>query len=142
MTKRARTFWLARSGHSSAEYEDAHAADEAAGRFAVADGATEGCFTGLWAKLLVEGFVSNSAQETDTWPDSLPKLQSQWDADVRTQNLPWYGEQGARQGAFATFLGLVFAGRSGNSYRWQAIAVGDTCLLHTRGNKLIQWWRP
>ena len=39
MPKRSRTFWLARRGHNSAEYEDAFAADEVAGRFAVADGA-------------------------------------------------------------------------------------------------------
>ena len=138
MTKRARTFWLTREGHNATEYEDALAADEAAGRFAVADGATEGCFTGLWAKLLVEGFVSNSVQEAGDWPDSLPNLQSQWDADVRARNLPWYGEEGVRQGAFATFLGLAFDSRSEHSYKWQAVAVGDTCVLHTRENKLIQ----
>ena len=112
MPKRSRTFWLARRGHDSAEYEDAFAADEVAGRFAVADGATEGCFTGLWARLLVEDFVSSRGEAAAEWPDFLPALQERWDADVRARNLPWYADQGVRQGAFATFLGLVLAATS------------------------------
>ena len=57
----SRTFWLPRRGNSPEEYEDAFALDDASGRYAVADGATEGCFTGLWARLLVEDFVSRGA---------------------------------------------------------------------------------
>lgn len=137
MPKRSRTFWLARSGHTSAEYEDAFAADEVLGRFAVADGATEGCFTGLWARLLVEDFVSSSGEGAAKWPDALPSVQDRWDADVCARNLPWYAEQGVRQGAFAAFLGLTIATPSAESYEWQAVAVGDTCLLHTRGSTLL-----
>ena len=51
----SRTFWLPRRGNSPDEYEDAFAVDDASGRYAVADGATEGCFTGLWARLLGRG---------------------------------------------------------------------------------------
>lgn len=138
MLKRSRAFWLPRRGHNSAEYEDAFAADEVAGRFAMADGATEGCFTGLWAKLLVEDFVSSNEQGANMWPDSLPPVQEQWDANVHARNLPWYAEQGVTQGASATFLGLVLATASADSNEWQAIAVGDTCLLHTRGDALLQ----
>jgi hypothetical protein len=138
MPKCSRTFWLARRGHNSAEYEDAFAADDAAGRFAVADGATEGCFTGLWARLLVEDFVVGDPQGAGTWPALLPALQQKWDAAVHTGDLPWYAEQGVRQGAFATFLGLVLATPSADSSAWQAVAVGDACLLHTRGHALLR----
>src|SRR5947199_52879 len=48
---------LARAGHRAEEYEDAHAGDAGAGRFAVADGASETSFAALWARLLAEGFV-------------------------------------------------------------------------------------
>jgi hypothetical protein len=146
MPKRSRTFWLARRGHTPAEYEDAFAADEAAGRFALADGATEGCFTGLWARLLVEDFVARSGEDACTWPALLPALQERWYTEVHTQDLPWYAEQGVRQGASATFVGLALensplplaVGQGGRaSYQWQAIAVGDTCLLHTRGDALL-----
>ena len=52
----SRAFWLPRRGHGPAEYEDALAIDDRAGRYAVADGASEGCFTDLWARLLVIPF--------------------------------------------------------------------------------------
>lgn len=173
MPKLFRTFWCARRGSNSAEYEDAFAANEVAGRFAVADGATEGCFTGLWARLLVEDFVSSSGEGTAEWPDFLPTLQERWDTDVCARNLPWYAEQGVRHGAFATFLGLVLTASprplaeegplehsprplAGDgplehsplplgegpgvrvSFHWQAVAVGDTCLLHTREDALLR----
>ena len=147
MPKRSRTFWLARRGHTPAEYEDAFAADDAAGRFAVADGATEGCFTGLWARLLVKDFVDGDRQAADAWPALLPALQERWYAEVQTQDLPWYAEQGVRQGASATFVGLALEDSpvalgeglgAKDSCQWQAVAVGDTCLLHTRGDALLR----
>ena len=147
--------------------------DVAAGRYGVADGASEGCFTGDWARLLVESFVRGG--EITSWPTSLPALQEQWDAEVRAQDLPWYAETGVRQGACSTFLGLVLqesplphAGeglgvRASHTAlpptmlrtvpgegpqavpevreapcRWQAVAVGDACLLHTRGGTLLR----
>ena len=153
MPMRFRTFWLPRKGHDSTEYEDAFAADEAAGRFAVADGASEGCFTGLWARLLVDDFVAGNGREAAAWPALLPVLQDRWRTEVHAQELPWYAEEGVRQGASATFLGLVLENsplppvacdRMGEgqgvrvSYDWQAVAVGDTCLLHTRGDALLR----
>ena len=102
-----RTFWLPRRGNDPADYEDAFAANAAAGRFAVADGATEGCFTDLWARLLVDDFVAGSAGEATSWPASLPALQDRWASDVSARRLPWYAESSVSQGAFAAFLGLV-----------------------------------
>ena len=57
MATASQTFWVVRRGHRPEEYEDAFASDDAAGRYAVADGDTESCFAGLWARLLAEGFV-------------------------------------------------------------------------------------
>ena len=103
----AQTFWLPRRGSSPAEYEDASAANAASGRYAVADGASEGCFTGLWARLLVEDFVARGGQGLEEWPNSLAAIQGQWDADVRGRNLPYHAEPWVRRGAFAAFLGIV-----------------------------------
>ena len=119
--------------------------DATAGRYGVADGASEGCFTGHWARLLVERFVRGG--EVTSWLASLPALQEQWDTEVRDQDLPWYAETGVSQGACSTFLGLMLkdsplpqAGEGSGvreaPCRWQAVAVGDTCLLHTRGGTL------
>jgi hypothetical protein len=138
MPKLARAFWLPRRGNSPAEYEDAFAMDEATGRYAVADGATEGSFTGLWARLLVESFVKNTCDTASPWPESLTAAQEDWDTDVRARNLPWYAEQDVSRGAHATFLGLILASPAADCYEWRTFAVGDTCLLHTHGGGLVR----
>ena len=89
-----------RRGYDPADYEDAFAANAVAGRFAVADGATEGCFTDLWARLLVGDFVAGSAREAACWPDGLPALQDRWLSEVSARRLPWYAESSVSQGAF------------------------------------------
>lgn len=130
------TFWLPRRGNSPDEYEDAFALDEAASRYALADGATEGCFTGLWARLLVEDFVSSGTSDVGRWPDSLAAAQDRWDRDVRGRKLDWDADYWLEQGASATFLGVALAVLSEGECQWQAVAVGDTCLMHTRDNVL------
>jgi len=132
------TFWLPRRGHSPEEYEDAFAGDAASGRFAVADGATESCFAGLWARLLVEEFVQNAEWDPDRWPAGLSELQECWQAEVYSRELPWYAEAGARRGAFAAFLGVVLSADDEGPSRWRAVAVGDSCLFHTRGGELLE----
>src|SRR5262245_37115816 len=117
-----------RAGNTEAEYEDALAA--AAGRFAIADGASESSFAGLWAQLLSEGFV-NRTQGFRTNGSWLATLRERWSAAVDPLELPWYAEQKREQGAFATFLGLVIrSGRGGGRGWWRAVAVGDGCLFH------------
>ena len=138
MTCTARTFWLARKGHTPAEYEDAFAADEMAGRYAVTDGATESCFAALWARLLVEDFVHGADPKADRWSESLSPLQKRWNAFIGERKLAWYDEPGVKLGAFATFLGLVLTASSDSACRWEAVAVGDTCLLHTRSSTLLR----
>jgi hypothetical protein len=119
-----RALSLPRRGNAADEYEDAFAADPAAGRFAVADGASESSFAGLWARLLVDGFVRPA-------PGWLAAARQSWAARVDGQVLPWYAEAKRADGAFATFLGMVLA-----AGRWHALAVGDTCLFQVRGDRL------
>ncbi len=156
----SRTYWLPRRGNTPDEFEDAFALDEASGRYAVADGATEGCFTGLWARLLVKDFVANAECDAGPWASSLPAVQERWDADVRSRDLDWDAEHWVEQGASAAFLGVVLENsplplgerpgvensplppgeRPGvrASCQWQAVAVGDTCLFHTRNWALLR----
>jgi hypothetical protein len=138
MSTTSRDFILPRRGNSPSECEDASAADDVSGRYAVADGASEGCFTGLWAKLLVEDFVRSADQSVEHWPTSLATVQARWDTDVRGRKLPYHAEPWVRQGAFAAFLGIVTVPMSEGLQRWQAVAVGDTCLFHTRGTTLLR----
>lgn len=132
-----RAFWLARRGNSPEEYEDAFAADVAAGRYAVADGATESSFADLWARMLVDQFVQNAECDLGEWTGSLPALQERWYADVRGRPLPWYAEAQLEEGAFAAFLGLVLTASPDSGHLWQAVAVGDSCLFHIRGADLL-----
>src|SRR5947209_4095831 len=94
-------FLLPRRGHAPGECEDALAGDPAAGRFAVADGASESAFAGAWARLLAEGFV---AAPGEPWRDLdwLGPPRQRWAAAVDGPSLPWYAEAKRDLGAFAT----------------------------------------
>ncbi len=147
MAPRSQMFWLVRRGNDPAQCEDAWAADDSTGRYAVADGAAEGCFSRLWAGMLVQDFVRASGPGIDRWHDSLLPVQQRWDADVHSRVLRPSAKRAAREGAFATFLGIVLENSPlplgegpgvRASCRWQAVAVGDTCLVHTRGQVLLR----
>jgi len=137
MAPRSQMFWLVRGGNDPAQCEDACAADDNTSRYAVADGAAEGCFSRLWAGMLVQDFVRASGLGIDGWYDSLLAVQQWWDADVHSRVLRPSAKRAAREGAFATFLGIVL-GDPADPCRWQAVAVGDTCLMHTRGHVLLR----
>src|SRR5438552_405223 len=100
-----RALQLPKRGHTATEYEDACAADPVAGRFAVADGASESSFAACWARLLAEGFVAGGLTPgTSAW---LAPLRRQWREQVHNRPLPWYAEVKREQGAFATLLGVA-----------------------------------
>jgi hypothetical protein len=131
-------------GNAANEYEDAYAGDAAAARFAVADGASESSFVAAWAKLLTEGFIT---AEGKPWRDLdwLLPARARWAAEIDPLPLPWYAEEKREQGAYATFLGIVLgkAPASGGrqppvTFRWRAVAVGDSCLFRLRKGRLLQ----
>ena len=129
-SRNARGFRLARRGSTTDECEDAWAIDAEATRVAVADGATESAYPGVWARLLVERF----AREPGEWPGWIAEVQPRWLDAVRqpdTPPVPWFVEQSLARGAFATFLGVRFAEESA-----EVIAVGDSCLFHVRDGRL------
>jgi hypothetical protein len=133
---RWQAFARPKRGNSAADYEDAHAANPRSGRFAVADGATESSFAGIWATALTEGYVQAPAGQTGRgW---LAPVRRRWAAQVDPLELPWYAEDKREQGAFATFVGLALSpADSSGTGEWRALAVGDACLFHVRGEKLI-----
>jgi len=134
-------FWLQKAGNSPEEYEDAFACEASAGRFAIADGATESSFAKSWAQSLVEKFVSDSplgsplsARKLKRW---LFHPQHQWSKAIDWDKLPWYAEEKSRAGAFSSLLGLEFAEGDDTTKYWHAFAVGDSCLFHVRGDVLL-----
>jgi hypothetical protein len=133
---RWRSFSLPKEGNTPEEYEDAFAGNPKAGRFAIADGASESSFASLWAQLLVDGFVaSRKGRSAESW---FTPLQQRWAEAVDNIELDWFGEEKRQLGAFATFLGLSLKKPQGaREGRWKAVALGDTCIFQVRDDQLL-----
>ncbi|MHC4548397.1 MAG: protein phosphatase 2C domain-containing protein [Planctomycetota bacterium] len=166
MWVRTRAFHVAKQGNAEAEYEDAFYPEQGvhrevtAFRCAVADGATESAFSGLWAQLLVRSFGRRRLR--------VHHLQRVWRRIVKRSSLPWYLEAKLKRGAHAAFVGLsVHDARSASSRPrrapqaahaaaapgdsapvvvspgvavegpWRALAIGDSCLFHVRDGVLL-----
>jgi len=130
-----KTIWLPKEGNTDEEYEDAASprdpVDVVADSFkcAVADGATETSFSGLWAQLLVAGYIDDL---------EMADLQKKWKESISGKQLSWYAEEKAQSGAFATLIGLsVQDGKNGNGGTWESEAIGDSCLMHVRGSEVL-----
>ena len=95
----------------------------AAGRFAIADGASESSFARTWADLLVQGFTGH----TGPWSRWLPAARQSWLDKFQASEFSWYAEEKFLQGAYATFLGVSIHEAN---HRWRAVAIGDSCLFH------------
>jgi len=139
-------FWLQKDGSSPREYEDAFARAGVGNRpfrrvrFAVSDGATEAAFSRWWARLLATAFATGRL--TGPKLSELPQLERRWLAGVsrtvaRRAAPTWYMESKLAQGAFATLLGVEFARlpHANDLGVYAAVAVGDSCLVHVRGDE-------
>jgi hypothetical protein len=132
---KCRSFHLVKSGNASEDYEDAFAVNLDRAHFAIADGASEASFAGLWARLLTEGFVA--ARKPWRNLDWLEPLRQRWSAEVSGLPLPWYAEAKRDEGAFATFLGLAFTSATATRPAiWRALAIGDSCLFRLKAGRL------
>lgn len=141
----SRAYWMPKAGNSEAEYEDAFWPRFLDGetnqfRFAVADGATESSFSGIWARQIVRAFGKGDL-DLEVPSSQLAQLQNRWWHIVRQRPLPWYAEEKASKGAFASFLGFLLEeekDQDGELFRqWKAVALGDSCLFHIRGEDVL-----
>ncbi len=132
-----RNFLLPKRGHKAEECEDAIAMNSRRTRFAVADGATEAFDSGNWARRLVSSWTENNgllqADEFLAWL----KNQGEEHCEAWTNvELSWYASEKERAGSFAAFVGVELH-QTPESHCWNAIAIGDSCLIHTHGNDII-----
>lgn len=139
----AQSFYLQKGGNEKKEYEDAFSPNhvERDGhlfRFAIADGATETSFAGVWAKMLVRAYA-NGSLDFPASLEALARLRERWRLIVGKRSLPWYAEEKVRFGASATFLGLTLeVPAEAQEQIWcRAVAVGDSCLFHVRGDAFL-----
>ncbi|HEX8131719.1 MAG TPA: hypothetical protein VF527_21670 [Pyrinomonadaceae bacterium] len=132
-----RHFLTQKEDCAPAECEDAIGINAESWRYAVADGATEGFDSRRWARRLVDGWTEAdpaplSAEAFGAWVEE----QGRWlHASWNDRPLPWYAEAKARQGSYAAFVGLQFRAR-GAALQWQAIALGDSCMIQRRGGSV------
>jgi hypothetical protein len=119
-------------GREPADNEDSAMVDIAAGRFAVADGASTSARPEVWSRLLVEAFVEQRADPLE--PQTLSRLRAQWTVLVTDPALPWYARAKLEQGADAAVVGLSV---DPNTLTYLATAVGDSCLFHIRRHGLV-----
>ncbi len=133
--------WAVSKGDEDMDaYEDAACVRSGAWpvRAAVADGATESAFAGAWAERLTRGVVEENATTPDALRRAVPEWQAAWRDAVRERvaGRPWYVEAKAKEGAFATVLGLSL--QAGG--QWRAVGVGDCCLFRVRDEALLRSW--
>jgi hypothetical protein len=126
-----RAFAMPKAGHAREEYEDACAGNPETGRFAIADGATESSFARTWAELLVKSYTRQEAP----WAEWLAVARASWQEAYQERAFSWYAEDKFLEGAYATFLGLSF---QREQRRWQAAAVGDSCLFQVRALGMLE----
>lgn len=141
----AQAFWLPKAGSTDAEYEDAFFPRRMKRRkgkllrFAVADGATETSFSGVWARLLAIAFVRR-AIGFEFAPDEVKPLQAKWANLVNGKALPWYAEEKLASGAFAALLGFELTEEENDGILrrvWRAAAYGDCCIVQMRADETI-----
>jgi hypothetical protein len=138
MRIRSRAFWLPKAGCSIEEYEDAFwpappfDRDIELFRAAVADGATEASFAGVWARILVRAYCKGQVGGKKLIK-FLPVLQKEWTETVGDRPLPWYAEQKAAQGGFSTITGLTLF----DDGRWESSSIGDSCLFQVRDDRIV-----
>jgi len=133
-----RQLLLPKLGHEAAECEDAIAIDKQASRFAVADGATESFDARNWAERLAQHWVQRKStltvEEFRDWVATEGReLHDSWNS----LTLSWYSEEKARYGSFATLVGVELDLNT-EPLSWQAIALGDACLLQCRNKTLLK----
>lgn len=139
----AQAFWLPKAGSTEAEYDDAYwprrqVSGESCHRFAVADGATETLFSGIWARQLTRAYCKGILDDSPV-REWLADLQQKWWGIVRRRPLPWYAEQKLESGTFAALVGVTLSSKSRNGEygTWHARAIGDSCLFQIRGSSIL-----
>jgi hypothetical protein len=140
-----RSFTVAKAGNAEAENEDAYLchSSQLDGEFllAVADGATDSLFSGIWARLLVKGIPTIMASRrsrkrlSKAFRRWIHALQASWVEEVSTKSLPWYAEHKLATGAHAALIGVRVCVAE-TELHWEALAVGDCNVFVVEDDEL------
>lgn len=131
---------LPKIGESVRGIQDRYASDPSLSAIALSDGAGSSLYPKKWAEILVDSFCRATddpiASMRASYLDWLAPLQAQWRQyyleRLRSPKRNWWegGSQLKSHGS-ATFLGLWLPLMPADvaEGRWQAVAVGDSCLF-------------
>lgn len=126
-------------GNDEREYEDAFAARDDRGKYAIADGASDSIFSGIWARNLVNTFVGMDGPDSEDTSDVIHSLirssRDSWYRDIKWGDLGLFVKNKAIKGSFSTFLGIDLH-RNDTGYIVDIIAVGDSCIMYLLDGKL------
>jgi Protein phosphatase 2C len=139
----AEVLCLPKLGGQAAECEDAFAGHGETGTYAVADGASDSFEARSWAQVLADRFVESppaplAGPDVAAW---LQDARGRWQAQLDEAASPatgsrWWLDGLREKGAFATLLGVrLSAGDEG--VRWEATAVGDSCLVQVSHGRVV-----
>ena len=142
----SRDFKLAKDAEHPEENQDAFRADADRGIAAIADGVASGIFAGQWARILTEATVAEPPDPGDqaafgVW---LAARREAWSAEIDVSQLAWFQKPKLREGAFSTLLWVEITPiderdrQPQDPWRLRALAVGDSCLFHLRGEELLR----
>ncbi|MGP6293853.1 hypothetical protein [Caldiplasma sukawensis] len=118
------SFSFQKLGNTPEENEDAYSySDES---IAVADGASDSIFSGLWAKSLVDEFVDGNydLEYTDNKVKFLQNARDRWFNGIKWDELKWNVKNKAITGSYATFISCRFEGE-----KIKIFSVGDSCFI-------------
>jgi hypothetical protein len=113
--------------------EDQLAFDSVRGRLALCDGASESYDSRLWAHVLAQRFIVDSAVTKEWVAAAVATYVDCYDFDA----LSWSQQAAYQRGSFATLLGIEYD-RVHNAI--EILAVGDSLAILVDGETIIQSW--
>ncbi len=134
------TYYSPKIGNSETEYEDAFAINPGKGKIAVADGASDSIFSGLWARSLVNSYVNSDLSITsdDFIENLVSSARVRWHTDIEWDSLRLFVKNKALGGSYSTLI--LVESMEGNSFsKVRVLSVGDSCILLERNGSLLSF---
>ncbi|QDU93254.1 hypothetical protein Pla8534_10330 [Lignipirellula cremea] len=141
-----RAFWIAKDAERADQFQDAFAVDAFRGAASIADGVSSSLFASSWAELLTRAVIADPPDVGDEellgpWLDQHRK---EWLEPIDVDNLAWHQKPKFQaNGAQTTLLWVELYkdsthDRSTGEVDMYAYSVGDCCLFHIRGDRMLR----
>jgi len=135
-------FLCQKKGEDIGDCQDAICCNLQKKRFAVADGVSSSFFPAVFSRQLTEYFCNSDDvinlelfDQQDSWKQWLANVQEKWlevvEQEVK-QSKKYYVRNRFKSNdhAGATFVGLEFSVDDPDNLQWNAMIIGDSCLIH------------